>query len=493
MPYGGLQLPQDATPRTGYKGLGTKKYVPPPSTLSKVGGFAKDVAIDIGKTLTYTPQRLAQAGLALSGKTPEQQNRATQSVLGPLAIPVPTKTTLGEAGKEVGRAIQLPALALPVNTIKSALGAGAVFGTGQALESGDPFSKQGLTTAAATTAVTGAIPIVGKQLGKLFGKKAVPVEETLAKTEVRAPHTVPETVVPTVTKPAPLRGEVPPIEPGTIKISQVIENLKNTKVTVRQGTNILKELSQNNPSGNFTKAEIVKAFQNNLPQTTKGIMGNFKRGKIPPTESTGIVSPTMPVSTKVATETPLNIAPKTRVGEVAGGVPSSTYKQVSNISEAESSRAIESVQKTSGEVFDPKTVEESYKVFKETLSMDAKVAEDIATGRVTDPRINKSWALSWMENHADDIGDSKLAARLAQEDTFSIAGQELFGASLRQKDTTASIIREIRLDKLRKAGVGKTAKEAARNAKAEEASFLKTLKKELSDRTEDFIKVIKCK
>jgi len=456
--------------------LSNKNKIPEPSTISKVGTFAKDVAIDIGKTLTYAPQRGAQTILALGGATPEQQNRATKTVLGPLAMPVPTELTPRGVVKEAGRAIQLPALGLPISTVPQALKAGGVFAVGQGMEQGDLLTKKGLSTAAATTAVTAAFPIVGKQIGKMFGKGAKGVPEA----PVTPTKEIPQPASPL--KPILGRGEVPPIEPGTIKISQVIENLKKTKVTAQQGTNILKELSQNNPSGNFTKAEIVKAFQNNLPQNTKGIMGNFK-GKVSPTR---VVEPTAGVDTVPGKVTQPSV-------KVTGEVPVVASRQTQNISEAESSRAIDSVQKTSGEVFDPKTVEESYKVFKETLSMDAKAAEDIATGRVTDPRINKSWALSWMENHADDIGDAELSARLAQEDTFSIAGQSLFGASLRQNDTTASIIREIRLDKLRKAGVGKTAKEAARNARAEEASFLKTLKKELADRTEEFVKIIKCK
>lgn len=178
---------------------------PVPTFGQKAKSFAKDVAVDIGKTLTYAPQRIAQTGMALAGKTPEEQNLATSKLLGPVAIPVPTDITPGMIAKEAGRAIQLPALGMGVSTIPQALKAGGVMALGQGLERQDLLSKEGLGTAAATVGITAAIPVIGKALGKAI-TKPLTAEEVAIGAKTRAG----EINIPEVSKPG-TPGVVPSI------------------------------------------------------------------------------------------------------------------------------------------------------------------------------------------------------------------------------------------------------------------------------------------
>lgn len=497
----------------------------------------------------------------------------------------------------------------------------AAFEAGEALSADKTPAEIAKDTVVGAIVGTGAGAVLGPVVG-LIGKA---IKGRLKRTEIPDVDPTPDITPPPPPDGTPpprtiIRGEVPPIEPGTVRASTVIEQLKNTRATLSQGGAIMKELFENNPTGQFTAQEITLAFQKHLPGDMEGVMGREIRAPriaevIPevniakpvqvadgpagnmmnigmevngverwtekevvsilknefgisaksvrftlktvdgeanlsitydtpqtdlqmfniskrfiqdaiPQYSNGVgklhgpgnykpewgggynheyfkdidllkgegAVPVRPIVTEIPSPVLAGkpvlqveqrpITPEAPPKEVPPGEVPPPTKEVPPVKtpEQETQRAFESVSRTSAEKFNPQTVENSYRAFKEKLTTNVADAEDLAFGRTSDPQIPQTWALSWMENYADDIGDIVLAQRLSEADAFSLAGQRLFGASLRQDDTLASVIREVRLDKIRRLGKDKIAKE--------EAGVVTKLKKNIA---EEFVNEIKCK
>lgn len=79
---------------------------PPPSTLSKVGGFAKTVGVSLGKTALFTPQKIAELGITALGGTQEQAAASLKDTYGPLY------NEPGTLKQDIARAAELPLLAV---------------------------------------------------------------------------------------------------------------------------------------------------------------------------------------------------------------------------------------------------------------------------------------------------------------------------------------------------------------------------------------------
>lgn len=254
MAYGGLQLPQGT--QTGYTGLGTEKYTPPPSTLSKVGGFLGDTAKAIISPVATTYARIPQTIAALGGATPEQQNAMFSALPKGIVAPVPTSTS--QIPQELGRGVAAIATLVPGASVGKMALSGASYGAGSSVAAGNPLlSKE--------TAINTAIGGLG---GGIIGggMEAVAARNLLKRTpeqlaqeatqranfgaipEVgKGPTSVPQTIMPDLAKPVtePPVGFKPaeqPLPKGT-KTANVMNPSTNGTVPTSASVEINKALA----------------------------------------------------------------------------------------------------------------------------------------------------------------------------------------------------------------------------------------------------------
>lgn len=193
VPIGGLKyVPQKKEePKEKKKSLGKK-------ILSGVGSFAKTLASPVVTTVARPFQAVAE----LAGASSEQVDKFSAKI--PFGLVAPVPQNFKDVKKDVGRAVQTAAFAIPGGGLANTIKGGAAFGAGASLEQGnDVFSKETLKGVAFGSATGALLHGAFKLGGKLSGKK-VPVAKTPEPSLKYNPLQLPAPKAPKVPEPAPI-------------------------------------------------------------------------------------------------------------------------------------------------------------------------------------------------------------------------------------------------------------------------------------------------
>ena len=175
---------------------GLSSPAPVPARAPESGGFFKSLLGGVATTLARPVQLAAE--LIMPGDNTEAIDRFSREKLGGFVAPIPRNAS--DVKKDVGRALQVPALGLGV------VGGGALFGAAASLESGnDLFSVQTAFQTALGAGGGKILGLVGKPIvdftGKIVGKVTPEFLQSLARQGTKAIQTFAEShsILPTET------------------------------------------------------------------------------------------------------------------------------------------------------------------------------------------------------------------------------------------------------------------------------------------------------
>lgn len=450
--------------------VGAKKPQPLPekSLISKIGTAVKDVAKEVVSSAVTIPARIPQAAASLAGASNEDINRVSSKLSGGLIAPVPESGA--DVMKDVGRAVETAAFAIPGSTaVKLGVG-GAVSGLGASVRQGnDVFSKE----TAMQTALGGGF---GYGLGKILPKIVPKFSNKVAKTETEIAEEVApkiEEAQKTITAKfgeehkIPIttygKGEVviPKASPRKLTVREAGESLGKQGFSMPQYGKIMSELSEKFPKANglFTQQQISKVsskYMPDLPPTfqsnaiikdNKNFTGVLKplRGEvtIPPPQPTtpgGILRGTQAKSVE-----PIPSAEQIKTGNVVEG------KGITQEKEAAFQRIVKSEE--SVPLRERQTNAEQVRI---ALTERIEDIEDVVLrGREPLPGSNKGAYWSVLADEAEKrakLGDMSLAMKISSSNApANLAretGQTLQSFNLVAKNNIFKAINELKMKML---------------------------------------------
>lgn len=304
-----------------------------PTLGQKVAKGTGQVAKAIVSPVVTTVARPFQAVSALAGGDLDKIDKFN---LGGLIAPIPRSNE--DLKKDVGRAIQTAAFALPTGKIATRLGGGlaaksatfgaegAIFGAGASLEEGNElFSSETAKTVGLTTGIGAVLPIIGAGISKTFGKTARKVPEVIPETQIEKPleKTVArqvEEVIPEYKTKIPKRAEVSKSPELITKENQALDDL------ILDSTKIFDEKIKTDP---VFKESTYKQYRidtdnlvaaNGIDDTIDIVMGKKPNTTTTPTTAIAELLKTNPNLTKAQKVRLANTFPKSKAGAELGGI-----------------------------------------------------------------------------------------------------------------------------------------------------------------------------
>lgn len=191
------------------------------------------------------------------------------------------------------------------------------------------------------------------------------------------------------------------------------------------------------------KAREVKEIANKLPSEVKPEIGLLKRDRA--------LKELQENKKDVLQETITSeVSPKKEISNTE--VPPTT-KQESNFTKEE----FENAYNTATRDFEPSewnatTLQEQLSRFKELQQTDPDKLLRLALNSAETDKLRNNWALSFLENEAQKTGNIELSRQLSYSNVGSKAGGELVGSQFKDKNTLASIMRDIRKSRAKTQG-----------------------------------------
>lgn len=363
-----------------------------PTFLQKAGEVGKEIVKGIVSPIATTVARPIQLGAELLGASDQQVNDVTKKLTGDWVAPTPQNA--GDVKKDVGRAIETAALAIPGSTAVKTIAGGATFGVGSSLEQGNDLvsaetGKQALIGGSLAGILHGAVKGVSKLIkGEPLINKVVSDEAALAAAKERAPYTVPEAGTPA---------------PKLLK----------------EGTNVI-EL----PAPGILEGQ-AKLREGQPLTTVQEFLNKPKAERVP----------------KVAPTEPQPLRTEFKPSEFQPSAP------VANVPEEVVQEGMDILEKAKPGVFSPKTREIYNRKFIEDMKNDPEMVRKIALGFKEHPQgIPQDAYNALLSNEAEKVGNNKLLDELSKKGVPSISGQKLEANKMRTKGGTVDILREIRAE-----------------------------------------------